>query len=104
MNIIPGGVAPSIFPYNPDQQSAAAKDAAEVLNVDSIDSAAGMAVSHVVPTQAEGANSSYHIKQVLTVDHVPNSMESICGNEKVRAQLDNIAKIIKEMDPREVVY
>ena len=100
MNVNPGSPTQRIPSHNPDQQAPATTGVAN--NVDAADMAAIMAALQVAQTQAAPAASGYHEKMEFVIEHVPNSMESICGDEEIKAQLNQIAAIIKDMDPREV--
>jgi len=102
MNTIPGSSTQRIPPYNPEQQASAAKDAYAASNVDSTDLFAIMAAQHVAKTQLEGASTNYHEKMEFVLEQVPNSVEAIRDDVVLQTQLDQIAEIIKEMDPREV--
>jgi len=100
MNVNPGSPTQRIPSHNPDQQAPATTGVAN--NVDAADMAAIMAALQVAQTQAAPEASGYHEKMEFVIEHVPNSMESICGDEEIKAQLNQIAAIIKDMDPREV--
>jgi len=102
MNTIPGSSTQRIPPYNPEQQASIAKGAHTASNVDRTGLSADMAAPHVAQTQVEGANSGYHERMEFVLEQVPNSKEAICDDVVLRTQLDQIAQIIKEMDPREV--